>query len=328
MIQDQTRTGTSLDDWNWFDPTSEERFDRREIEVRENASVELRLQNIVRITDAIYDHLSVFEQFYANPLGGGRGGKCASGDPSRKWESPIARLRLAEAEQTLMAIYTDLKKQSEIFVKEQLKSLGIDDKVCGLKVNLGSAGLLIPDWLNVDAGGGDLMINVNWGLPLPDESAAFVYCSHMLEHLRFNDQAPAFLREVHRTLERGGVARFVVPDLQRLLTAYIEKDANFFEARQQIYPLNAAFLKKGVASLDYVLLFSGAAHQVLNYNHKFGYDFQTLSQLLTDTGFSAVKRCTYQSSGHAALRVDDHSYNAKAADENNEPYSLFLEAIK
>lgn len=328
MMQDQTTTGTPLDDWNWFDPTSDARFDRREPVFREESSVELRLQSIVRMTDAIYDHLSVFEQFYANPAGGGRGGKCATGDPSRRLELPKAAEKLAEAEQTLLAIYADLKERRDSFVKMQLGSLGIDDKTRGLKVNLGSAGLFIQDWLNVDAGGGDLMINVNWGLPLPDESATFVYCSHMLEHLRFNDQAPTFLREVHRVLENGGIARFVVPDLRRLLAAYVQRDAHFFESRQRIYPLNAAFMREGVASLDYVLLFSGAAHQVLNYNHKFGYDSQSLQQLLTKAGFSAVKECAYQSSSHSALRVDDHSYNAKAADEDGEPYSLFVEAAK
>ncbi|MEN9161463.1 MULTISPECIES: class I SAM-dependent methyltransferase [Xanthomonas] len=327
-MKDQTRTGTPLDDWNWFDPTSDARFDRRELLIRDDSSVELRLQSIVRMADAIYDHLSVFEQFYANPPGGGRGGNCALGDPSRKLELPEAKQKLADVERTLMALYTDVKAERESFVRRQLRSLSIDDMTRGLNVNLGSAGLLIPDWLNVDAGGGDLMINVNWGLPLPDRSATFVYCSHMLEHLRFNDQAPVFLRDVHRILEIGGVARFVVPDLRRLLVAYVQKDTNFFQSRQPIYPLNASFLKEGVASLDYILLFGGAAQQVLNYNHKFGYDAQTLCQLLTIAGFSEVKECTYQGSSHPALRVDDHSYNAKAADENGEPYSLFFEATK
>jgi len=327
-MQEQTNTGSHLDDWNWFDPTSDARFNRREPIVREDAPVELRLQSIIRLTDAIYDHLSVFEQFYANPVGGGRGGKCALGDPLRKFELPEARVGLVEAEKTLMRVYSALKMQRENFVHKQLMSLGIGSETRGLKVNLGSAGLLIPNWLNIDAGGGDLMVNVNWGLPLPDGSAEFVYCSHMLEHLRFNDQAPTFLQEVHRILDRDGVARFVVPDLRRLLVAYSQNDTNFFEVRQQIYPLNESFLEAGVATLDYVLLFSGAAHQVLNYNHKFGYDAKTLCRLLTDTGFSAVKQCAYQGSDHPALRVDNHSYNAKAADGNNEPYSLFVEATK
>ena len=70
---------------------------------------------------------------------------------------------------------------------------------------------------------------------------------------------------------------------------------------------------------------AGAEPAYLFESHKYGYDFETLSRVLTDAGFGAVVRSNYMESAHEALRVDDISAvaNAKYGDRY---YSLFVEA--
>jgi SAM-dependent methyltransferase len=279
------------------------------------------LENIVGLTDEIFDHLSVYEQFSETSS---RGAKAA---PEKKLDFPDDRARLIKAEQELWKVYRSLKDRRKAFVNQQLKALGINKRTRGLKVHIGSADHILEGWLNVDAGGADLMLNVNWGLPLPDGCASFVYCAHLLEHLRYSDRAPVFVKEVHRILAKGGIVRFVVPDVRKLLMAYIENDREFFAAREKVYPLSKGFVNEGIANLDYILLFCGAAPQILNYNHKFGYDATTLSKLLRDAGFKKTIESTFQESVHPELRVDDFSFNARAQNQNQH-YSLFLEATK
>ena len=52
-------------------------------------------------------------------------------------------------------------------------------------------------------------------IPCDDGSVAAVYSSHMIEHLD-RHEARAFLDEVKRVLQPGGVVRLAVPDLSRL----------------------------------------------------------------------------------------------------------------
>lgn len=57
------------------------------------------------------------------------------------------------------------------------------------------------------------------GLPVQPESCDGVYCSHVLEHLSLDDFTIA-LGNTFRYLQRGGIFRLVVPDLQELVRQY------------------------------------------------------------------------------------------------------------
>jgi SAM-dependent methyltransferase len=306
----------------WLDPCNDARFTRKEPAISNGASSEAVLQNIVLLTGEIFDHLSVFEQFSETTSRG------ATADPKKKLDLTSTRAGLVAAEQELWKVYCDLKDRRQSFVEQQLDSLAMGKDTKGLKVQIGSGGHLLKGWLNIDAGGDDLALNVNWGLPLSDGCASFVYSAHLIEHLRYSDQAPVFVREVHRILAEGGTARFVVPDVRKLMVAYAGGDREFFSSRSEFYPLSKGFVNDGVATLDYILLFCGAAPQRLNYNHKFGYDSTTLCKLLTDAGFRVARESEYQGSEHPELRVDDMGYNAQAKNCGDQHYSLFVEATK
>ena len=306
----------------WLDPSDTSRFTRKELALIDGVGAEPILENIVRIADEIFDHVSVLGQF---PETTARG---AVADPQRMVDLEPETERLRQAQLALWEAYRSLKEKRGSFIRWQLQSKAIDVAAKALKLHIGSANCMIDGWINIDAGGADLALNVNWGLPFAAGVAQFVYSSHMLEHLRHADQAPVLVREVHRVLTPGGVARFVVPDLRSLLTAYVQRDRAFFSARQKYYPLSDGFLQDGVATLDYILLYCGAGPQSLSYNHKFGYDADTLCQLLRDAGFREAKQSTFQASPHPQLRVDNFSFDARTETDDGRHYSLFVEALK
>lgn len=304
----------------WIDPTSEERF--REVRLSDGSTSEGLLEDIAHLSDQLFDHLSVLEQFAEVTSRG------ATADIRLKVDVSSIRARLARARLELSEAHHEVSALRTAFVNQQLEGLRQRYGCAGLKLHIGAGGTILEGWVNIDAGGGDLAANVNWGLPFQDDSVAFVYAAHILEHLRYRDQGPRLLREIHRVLSHGGVARFVVPDIRRLLEAYVHHDAQYFSARCDFYPLSEGFMVDGVAALDYILLFCGANSQTMNYNHKFGYDETTLPKLLLDAGFSIASPSGYQASSHQELLVDDRGYNAVATSQPDEHFSLFVEAVK
>lgn len=175
------------------------------------------------------------------------------------------------------------------------------------KVNLGSALLVAPGWINVDASVNALLggaprpvlgVLYRWtgsralfsrdeyvrilrshrfvhhdfrfGLPFADDSVDYVYSSHLLEHLH-RDDALRLLGEVHRILKPGGVARICVPDLSHALALYQEG--------------------KKQESLEY--FFSPTRAGALN-RHQYMYDAELLAGALRSSGFAEVTRRAFQ----------------------------------
>ena len=126
-----------------------------------------------------------------------------------------------------------------------------------VKVNLGCGLQCLPGWINIDgsltalfgskkfpfinkilyrlAGSSDYysfnaynkiiqtadlkFYNLKNYVPLADDSADIIYCSHFLEHLNKND-GRQFLRECFRSLNKGGLLRLALPDLDFAMALY------------------------------------------------------------------------------------------------------------
>src|SRR3954452_22706007 len=69
-------------------------------------------------------------------------------------------------------------------------------------------------------------VDVRRGLPFDDGSAAFIYSSHMIEHMS-RWQAVAFVRECRRVLAVDGVLRLATPDLARWIREYERGEAPY-----------------------------------------------------------------------------------------------------
>lgn len=77
-----------------------------------------------------------------------------------------------------------------------------------LRIQFGCGGIILDGFQNHDA-----ECPIEKPLPYGNNVAAFVYCSHCMEHVHVHD-ALHFLRECHRILKAGGTVRLVVPTLK------------------------------------------------------------------------------------------------------------------
>jgi SAM-dependent methyltransferase len=90
-----------------------------------------------------------------------------------------------------------------------------------MNLNLGCGFWPVAGWTNVDLNPETSRYVDIWAsvtdLPFPDGSADRIYCGHLLEHLGYDSDAPAALREMARVLAPGGSICVVGPDMDRVL---------------------------------------------------------------------------------------------------------------
>lgn len=82
-----------------------------------------------------------------------------------------------------------------------------------------------PDWKIVNIMPGDYVDYVRSCTdlsPFPDQSVAEIYASHVVEHLGYQRELLATLREFNRVLVPGGTLRVSVPDLTTLCALFLD----------------------------------------------------------------------------------------------------------
>ena len=245
-------------------------------------------------------------------------------------EAELERLTGLGVEKRLLALLAatdglrkELQAQREAGLAAQLRALNVDASSRGLKLHIGCGKGHLAGWINIDVHPAPLALNVLRGLPFADGSASHVFVSHLLEHLYYPRDVMPFLAEARRVLAPGGVIRVVVPDVEKCIAAYLENDREFFGSRRETWPWWPA----DPTRLEDFLAYAGAGPEpaFLFESHKYGYDFETLSRALGDSGFTGVVQSGYMASEHPALRVDDVSAVARAT-YGKKYYSLFVEA--
>lgn len=185
----------------------------------------------------------------------------------------------------------------------------------GISLNVGSGGRGRPDWINLDATSNhaDLYCthDLRRPLPLADGSVKRILAEHVIEHIDFHDDVPRVFAEFHRVLEAGGVARIIVPDVERFMRAYVDgrperwAELGFADGRlpgdmsDPIEIVNHVFHQRG--------------------EHCFGWDFAAMERALRRAGFARVVRQRFGESVDPAVAVDQ---------PNHAPYSLYVDAVK
>ncbi|MDG7013009.1 MAG: methyltransferase domain-containing protein [Nitrososphaerota archaeon] len=194
----------------------------------------------------------------------------------------------------------------------------------------GADDLLVPppNFLYVDLSKGRLHFASN--------SVSYCYTSHFLEHLpRY--RASRLMTEVYRVLKSGGRVRVVVPDLEAVARAYVQKKTQCETTNNNLldfeYPnlatpaqkLNAYFSKfadptPGTTGLRGTIkrVFQGFFGQSLG--HHWLYDFEDLEDLLASAGFKDIRRESYGQGNFPDLCVLDI--------EGHRRESLYVEAEK
>ena len=138
------------------------------------------------------------------------------------------------------------------------------------------------------------------GLKVEDASVDWVYCSHVLEHSALEDFRKALVN-TYLMLKRGGIFRFVLPDLEYYIQVY--QDSNSADRCSNFMAdtmLGRKTRKKGVESIIRSWL-GGSAHYWM-------WDYRGIAKELADAGFEKIRRVRLGDSGISAFDdVEDPS---------------------
>lgn len=197
-----------------------------------------------------------------------------------------------------------------------------------LKINIGCGEWRCDGWIGIDSSNAypyknkkELGFDVDWnvlgGLPLKDNSVKYVFISHFLEHLTYNESVK-LLKECYRVMEKGGVIRLAVPDLDLFIKKFIEKDDGFFKQ----WEIAGGDWLGNTTDTFLMNFYSGPGWN--NTCHKYAYNFENIFFRLTNCGFRNIEKSDYMKSKY-------HEFNNKFLDSFNSKvpiFSLYVEAIK
>jgi len=180
------------------------------------------------------------------------------------------------------------------------------------KLHLACGNKILEDWINIDAiwRPNVVVSNLPRGLKLfKNNSIEYIYCCHFLEHLKYPKEVTSFLTTCYNLLKPGGVMRIAVPDIEKIIEAYMKNDKEFFEIQSQLHPPRCT---TKLEHLMYALQQDG--------EHQYGYDFETLQKVLFQAGFDKITKSDFGQSTFEALNID---YS-----EDIKDLTLFTDAIK
>jgi len=127
------------------------------------------------------------------------------------------------------------------------------------------------------------------GLPgVSENTCDGVYCSHVLEHLSYDDCALA-LRNTYKIMKPGGYFRCVVPDLETYAREYVEDLANHDrEANTKFLEKTMLGKKQRQRGIKNLL-----TSTLGNHEHLYMWDTLSLTEMFYQAGFSKVRTCRY-----------------------------------
>ena len=241
-----------------------------------------------------------------------------------------------------------------VLKKQIFKIIDKDTDKKKLMVDLGSGNVLRRHWKNLDFetkyhsfGFGTIDYNYNFTshtpFPFNDDSVSFFFTSHSLEHVQ-QKHIPYVFSEIFRCLKPDGVVRFVLPDFEIAVKAFLDNDFDYvypsshgsIEERFLHFfakPLKKKFSAEKLRDMLNSMLIDEFAnyftnqisddeiHEQGNVPHVNWYTFSKLEKLLKESGFKKIYSSSFQGSEFKEFR-------GKLFDKNNPNYSFYVEAIK
>jgi hypothetical protein len=150
------------------------------------------------------------------------------------------------------------------------------------------------------------------GMSLVPNSCEAIFCSHVLEHLAFEDLRIA-LRNTYSYLKPGGTFRLIVPDFEQQVAAYLSNpDPSAISNFMGYTHLGRKTRPKGL--LAWLREYCGNSH------HLWMWDYKGLAEELRAVGFQGIRRCECGDARDPAFR------KVEVADRFQ--WGLSIEAIK
>lgn len=209
-------------------------------------------------------------------------------------------------------IFEELGNELKIFFidkKSRLTQVKKYKSVKNMKLNLGCGSNLRKGFINIDLEkSADLRLDLRKRLPFVNNSVEYIYNEHFFEHLSYFDKtAIRCLVDYLRVLKKGSKMRLIVPDMDKILKAYVYRDYKFFEL--------ISFEGKMPQSKEYLSIIDQINLAAYYWGHKYCYDFEKLNLLLKSVGFKNIKR-------------DEYNAQEDSSTEERRRYSLYTEAEK
>jgi SAM-dependent methyltransferase len=159
---------------------------------------------------------------------------------------------------------------------------------------------VLPEWANEPWPENVVVHDLRKGLPFPDDFAAAIYGSHILEHL-YLDEAERLLAECFRVLRPGGILRLVVPDLRAVVDEYLG-ERPFADNEQKAAELRADRANERLGLRDRHAPRGNPAYRTYAavkdfHSHKWMYDAESLTARFEAAGFAGVRERGYLESG-------------------------------
>lgn len=143
-----------------------------------------------------------------------------------------------------------------------------------VKLHIGCGTVYLDGWINIGSNSEnnieklDMNLDLKDGLMFDDDSADFIFCEHVFEHMTWDEGLTA-LKELMRVLKPEGVIRIVVTDLKSIVHLYQDKKSEAMSyLRERNYP----------------------------------YDYEELIRLIRAAGFENYRRQFYHESTYRELR--------------------------
>lgn len=209
------------------------------------------------------------------------------------------------------AARVNLKNKLSPFAISKIKKIARQDS---LSVNVASGPFGEKDWINIDMfrhSNIAFTFDCRKKLPFRNSSVVRIRAEHVVEHFDVKEEAPRFLQECRRVLKPEGVLRIVVPDIEKFVKAYLANENQEWKNIGWDIDNLPADMPTPVYVLNHVFRQDG--------EHKFGYDFEALKQIVMENGFSKVIRQEWGKSVDEKLCADL---------ENHRPYSLYVDCVK
>ena len=161
-----------------------------------------------------------------------------------------------------------------------------------LKVNVACGHEPFEGWINLDLNPetrADILWDVTEGLPVPDNSCAYIYSEHFLEHIPVQEGV-RFFAECRRSLEPGGVVRIGMPCVQEVARQYYE---DTWAQQPWLVKYGYTWIK---TRAEYINI------GFRDWGHQWLYDFEELDRRLREAGFDRIERAAWGESKYPALR--------------------------
>jgi predicted SAM-dependent methyltransferase len=121
-------------------------------------------------------------------------------------------------------------------------------------------------------------------LPLPDNVADHILCSHFLEHI-YPDECMEVLKDFHRVLKPGATLQVIVPDIALQAETYVRRKTVGEEGAADAFIKDTLLTTETRGSARYRVLEGLGA---FGLQHRWMYDQQSISGKVAQAGFEIV----------------------------------------